>query len=130
MIEAKCNLRYNKFGRVGAELVLFRLYRFVRFTTSFYKSKRGYHHIIEYITIGVCIVVIFIISVVVILKSKRKATNGSAPSAVATDTSSRVRPMLLDTASEDFMIQVEMLPTETIGDERKLIEITDSRVLA
>lgn len=84
----------------------------------------------EYITIGVCIVAIVVIGAVVILKSKIKSTNGSSPSAVATDTSSRATSMLQDTAFEDFKIQVEMLPTETIGDESKLVEITDSRVLA
>ena len=84
----------------------------------------------EYMIIGVCIVAIVVIGAVVILKSKIKATNSLSPSEVSTDTSSRATPMVQDTASQEFRIQVEMLPTETIGDESKLIEITDSRVLA
>lgn len=41
MIETTYNLRYNEFGRVGVELVLFRLYSFARFTASFIDQKRG-----------------------------------------------------------------------------------------
>lgn len=41
MIETTYNLRYNKFGRVGVELVLFRLYSFARFTASFIDQKGG-----------------------------------------------------------------------------------------
>lgn len=84
----------------------------------------------EYITIGVCIVVIIVIGAVVILKSKIKANNSLSPSAVSSDTPSRATSMLQDSASHDYRIQVEMLPTEMIGDERELIEITDRRVLA
>lgn len=84
----------------------------------------------EYVTIGVCIIAIVVIGAVVIFKSKTKATNSLSPSEASTDTSSRATSMVQDTASQEFRIQVEMLPTETIGDESKLIEITDSRVLA
>lgn len=84
----------------------------------------------EYVTIGVCIIAIVVIGAVVIFKSKTKATNSLSPSEVSTDTSSRATSMVQDTASQEFRIQVEMLPTETICDESKLIEITDSRVLA
>ncbi len=84
----------------------------------------------EYVTIGVCIIAIVVIGAVVIFKSKTKATNSLSPSEASTDTSSRATSMVQDTASQEFRIQVEMFPTETIGDESKLIEITDSRVLA
>lgn len=84
----------------------------------------------EYITIGVCIIAVVVIGAVVMLKSRIKATNSLSLSEVSTDTSSRETSMVQDTASQEFRIQVEMLPTETISDESKLIEITDSRVLA
>lgn len=84
----------------------------------------------EYIIIGVCIVVIVILGTVVILKSKTKATNTLSTSAVSMDISSRATSMLQDTDAQEFRIQVEMLPTEIIGHESELIEITDSRVLA
>lgn len=84
----------------------------------------------EYATIGVCIIVIVVIGAVVIFKSKTKAANSLSPSEGSTDTSSRATSMLQDTASQELRIQVEMLPAETIGDESKLIEITNSRVLA
>ena len=84
----------------------------------------------EYVTIGVCIIAIVVIGAVVIFKSKIKATNSLSPSEVLTDTSSRATSMVQDTTSQEFRIQVEILPTETISDESKLIEITDSRVLA
>lgn len=75
----------------------------------------------EYMIIGVCIVAIVVIGAVVILKSKIKATNSLSPSEVSTDTSSRATSMVQDTASQEFRIQVEMLPTETISDESELM---------
>lgn len=84
----------------------------------------------EYIIIGVCIVAIVVLGTVVILKSKTKATNTLSTSAVSMDISSRATSMLQDTDAQEFRIQVEMLPTEIIGHESELIEITDSRVLA
>lgn len=41
MIEIKYNLHYNKFRRAGMRLVFDRLYRFVRFATSFIELKGG-----------------------------------------------------------------------------------------
>lgn len=84
----------------------------------------------KYITIGVCIIAIVVIGVVVILKSKIKGTNRLLPSEVSANTSSRAISMLQDTDSQEFRIPVEMLPIEAISDESKLIEITDSKVLA
>lgn len=85
----------------------------------------------EYIIIGVlCIIVFVAIGAVVIFKSKIKVTNSLSPSVVPTDTSNKATSMLQDTASQEFRIQVEMLPTEMIGDKNELIEITDSKVLS
>lgn len=84
----------------------------------------------EYIIIGVCIIAIVVIGAVVFLKPKTKAANSLSASTISTDTSSEASPMLQDAASQDLIIQVEILPPETIGDESGLVEITDSKVLA
>lgn len=84
----------------------------------------------EYIIIGVCIIAIVVIGAVVFFKPKTKAANSLSASTISTDTSSETSPMLQDTASQDLIIQVEILPPETIGDESGLVEITDSKVLA
>lgn len=69
----------------------------------------------EYIVIGICIAVI---AALIILRRKPKAVAGEELSPAP---SGEVR---------DLSLRVEMLPPEAIDDESKLVEITDSSVLA
>lgn len=84
----------------------------------------------EYIIIGVCIIAITAIGAIAFFKSKTNATNCLSPSAISTGISSKAPSISQDADSQDFVIQIETLPAETIGDESGLIEITDSKILA
>lgn len=84
----------------------------------------------EYIIIGICIIAIVAIGVGIFLKCKSKTAAKpliSVTSKAEADVSLSVPQ---DKPTHDLVIQVEMLPVETISDESGLVEITDSKVLA
>lgn len=80
----------------------------------------------EYIGIG--IIVVAVIAVGIILYTKLKKKNGigiiNAPSVTGNTSLSETHH------ADELVIQMEMLPAEAIEDESKLVEITDSKVLA
>ena len=81
----------------------------------------------EYIIIGICVVAAIAVGVVLYLKRKQKKEVPEAASFVASNPS---RSELLKAESaKELVIQMEMLPVEDIGDETRLVEITDSKVL-
>lgn len=81
----------------------------------------------EYIIIGICVVAAIAVGVVLYLKRKQKKEVPEATSFVASNPS---RSELLKAESaKELVIQMEMLPVEDIGDETRLVEITDSKVL-
>jgi len=82
----------------------------------------------EYIIIGICVVVVAAICVTVFLK-KKTAKASELATVVANTTKSEVFTTQED-GSPEFVIQMEMLPAEAIADESKLVKITDSKVLA
>lgn len=80
----------------------------------------------EYIVTGICVAVVLAVCVTVFIKRKMAVMNQVTadekiiPSAVE----------LMDDSVREPVIQIEMLPAGTIPDESKLVEITDSKVLA
>lgn len=84
----------------------------------------------EYIIIRICIVTAVVICTVLILKLKKN----KGPLLPSIDTSNVGRTnaelMSLENEPQELVIQMEMLPAESITDENKLVEITDSKVLA
>lgn len=84
----------------------------------------------EYVVAGICIVAAMIICAVFIYRSRKK--NEEAPSSavksVADDKSARL--LTVENEPQEMAIPMEMLPAESIPDESKLVEITDSKVLA
>lgn len=86
----------------------------------------------KYIPIALCIIATIII-VTVLIYQKRKKTNGDFSATEKAVDSLGERVVLVskeDSKPEELVIQIEMLPLESIPDERKLVEITDSKVLA
>lgn len=80
----------------------------------------------EYIVIGICVVVVAAICITVFMKRKTEVS-----SQVTTD--EKVVPSGLipkEDSSQELVIHMEMLPAEAIPDESRLVEITDSKVLA
>lgn len=80
----------------------------------------------EYIVIGICVVVVAAICITVFLKKKAK----SSDSVTVGEKTIPSGLMQNKDNSQELVIQMEMLPAEAIPDESKLVEITDSKVLA
>ena len=79
----------------------------------------------EYIIIGICVVAVIVTAVVLYSKSKDKSEVQSFVK------SNSLRGELIQSKRVDeLVIQMEMLPAEAITDEARLVEITDSKVLA
>ena len=82
----------------------------------------------EYIIISFCVVAVVAICVVLYLKSKQKKEISEVPSLVVSNPlKGKLQKKEL---ANKLVIQMEMLPAEIIADETRLVEITDSKVLA
>lgn len=80
----------------------------------------------EQIVIGICVVAAAAICVTIFMKKKTEKLN----KCVSAESKKPCNVMLKTYGSQELVIQMEMLPVEAIPDESKLIEITDSKVLA
>ena len=84
----------------------------------------------EYIGIGIVIAVAIAAGIIIYTKfNKREAIPSGDLVSVSTTTSGKDELAEIHQENE-FIIQMEMLPAEAIDDETKLVEITDSKVLA
>jgi hypothetical protein len=85
---------------------------------------------VEYVVAGICIVAAMIICAVFIYRSRKK--NDKAPSSavqsITDDKSARL--LTVENEPQEMAIPMEMLPAKSIPDESKLVEITDSKILA
>lgn len=84
----------------------------------------------EYAIMGLVVIAVVATGIILYLKSKKSSMNialcetqdlsGLANTQVATE----------DGKMKELVIQMEILPAEAIPDENKLVELTDSKVLA
>lgn len=88
----------------------------------------------EYVVVGICIVaVVTIVALLIYRKKKMSASEGvnssdqDSGTMTIKQTSELSQP---DKNLDELVIQMEMLPVEAIPDEGRLVEITDSKVLA
>lgn len=82
----------------------------------------------EYIGIGICVIVVVAVCIFVILRKGN--TQEVIPSVeIKADTAENAITVTNDAPAE-LLIEMEMLPAEVIKDENKLVEITDSKILA
>ncbi len=88
----------------------------------------------KYVVVGICIVAVAIIIALLIYRKKKtnipEGENNSDSGngeMIAKQNSELSQP---DQKLDELVIQMEMLPAEAISDESKLVEITDSKVLA
>lgn len=84
----------------------------------------------EYAIIGIIIVAVAIVGVMIFLKSKKSTSAIVTERVEKAEEKEEVQMIPADSGLQKFVIQMEMLPAETIPDENKLVEITDSKVLA
>lgn len=83
----------------------------------------------EYIGIGIFVMAVIAIGVVLYLKSGKQRGELSDAVIAAVNKFTKEELIKFDTSNE-LVIQIEMLPVEAIEDESRLVEITDSKVLA
>lgn len=84
----------------------------------------------EYAIIGIIIVAAIAASIMIFLKTKKTSSGVVAVSTGSDKVKAEVQPVPADSEPQELVIQMEMLPAESITDETKLVEITDSKVLA
>ena len=88
----------------------------------------------KYVIIGICIVAVAVIVALLIYRKKKTSSlegeNKSNPGNDAMMVKKTNELSQADQNLAELVIQMEMLPIEAIPDENKLVEITDSKVLA
>ena len=88
----------------------------------------------EYVVVGICIVAVVAIVALLTYKGKRVSSpegedkSDKDSGTIITKQTSELYQS--DQKLNELVIQMEMLPTEAIPDESRLVEITDSKVLA
>lgn len=84
-----------------------------------------------YAIVGVCIIAAAIAGVYFYRKQRKPSQKASFPFEEVTDLFSAETDLVpVNGEEQGLVIQMEMLPPEEIPDESKLVEITDSKVLA
>lgn len=81
------------------------------------------------IFIGIMVVLVIVVLVVIILVLKNYKSDKRLEKVKGTEEKA-LQVTTLDSERQDIVIQMEMLPIEFIQDEKRLVEISDSRVLA
>lgn len=88
----------------------------------------------KHVVIGICIVAVAVIVALLIYRKKKTSSsdgknksNQDSGAMMAKQTSELSQP---DQNLDELVIHMEMLPAEAMPDESKLVEITDSKVLA
>lgn len=85
----------------------------------------------EYIGIGIIIVVVITVGIILYTKFKKREDIPSNVIGIINTPSAKGKDALFEThQADELVIQMEMLPAEAIEDESKLVEIADSKVLA
>lgn len=88
----------------------------------------------EYVTIGLCFIVIIVVGVIIYRHKKKDVTaESSTPNAVIASAPDREGELIFSAQQSEpqgISIQIEMLPAEVIPEGSKLAEITDTKVLA
>lgn len=85
----------------------------------------------EYIGIGIVIAVAITAGIIIYTKFKKREDIPSGDLVSVSSTLTSEKEELVENHQEnELIIQIEMLPAEAIDDETKMVEITDSKVLA
>lgn len=85
----------------------------------------------EYIVIGICIAIAILMGAILYWKMKKQKDIPSDAGEKNNISSVKDKSVVAgEDISNELVIQMEMLPAEAIDDETKLVEITDSKVLA
>ncbi len=83
----------------------------------------------EYVLIGICVIAIIAVGVAPYLKNKYKEKISKRQLNLVKNGPSQSE-LLKTNSPNELIIQMEILPADTIEDESRLVEITNSKVLA
>lgn len=83
----------------------------------------------EYMLIGVIVVVVLAAGVIIFLKSKKNTSDAANEDVESVEEKAGIHLTSADSKLEEIIIQMEMLPVEVIPNESQLVEITDSKIL-
>lgn len=84
----------------------------------------------EYAIIGIVVVAIFAAGMMLFMRARKVTSNVVTGDAGSIKEKAEDQLVPTDSEARELVIQLEMLPAETILNENKLVEITDSKVLA
>ena len=84
----------------------------------------------EYIVPAITIIVVIAAVIVLIIKLKKKSENDGQEASRLPAINKSGELVTTDNRLQEIVIQMETLPIESITDHNKLVEITDSKVLA
>ena len=84
----------------------------------------------EYIVPAITIIAVIATVIVLIIKSKKKSENDGQEASRLPTINKSGELVTTDNRLQEIVIQMETLPIESITDHNKLVEITDSKVLA
>ena len=84
----------------------------------------------EYIVPAITIIAVIATVIVLIIKSKKKSENDGQEASRLPTVNKSGEMVTTDNRLQEIVIQMETLPIESITDHNKLVEITDSKVLA
>ena len=84
----------------------------------------------EYIVPAITILAVIAAVIVLIIKSKKKSENDGQEASRLPTINKSGELVTTDNRLQEIVIQMETLPIESITDHNKLVEITDSKVLA
>ncbi len=84
----------------------------------------------EYAIIGITIAAVIAAGAMLYLKSKKNTSGVLTADTKESMRNSDAQLVPIDNGLQELVIQVDMLPAETIREEGRLVEITDSKVLA
>lgn len=83
----------------------------------------------EYIVLGIIVIIVIILGVVFFLKMRKRITDNTPINTGIAMEKSEENSVQINNDLNELVIQMERLPVEAIHDENQLVEITDSKVL-
>ena len=84
----------------------------------------------EYVIIGIIVVMVLAVGVLFYLRSRVNKSGTTLDNVELVEEKTESQIIAVDSGLQEFVVQMEMLPVEFVLDEKRVVEITDNKVLA
>ena len=84
----------------------------------------------EYVIIGIIVVMVLAVGVLFYLRGRVSKSSTTLDNIELVEEKTESQMVAVDSGLQEFVVQMEMLPAESVLDEKRLVEITDNKVLA